>query len=184
VRRLGETKPRRIDVRFVSATHRDLQTLSNTGAFRLDLYFRLAVLTVTLPPLRDRPDDIALLVQRFVPAGVASPFNEQALRALQSQPWLGNVRELRNVVEQAIALGAPAALSRRMRADGAARRIPLPPVPTDVPFKELREAWLDHLEREYIGSLLAQHGRNSSLVAQTARLDRSYVHRLMRKHDL
>ncbi len=184
VRRLGETQYRKVNVRFISATHRDLRTMVNAGAFREDLYFRLSVLPVNIPPLRQRTEDIALLVQHFLPQGAAGALAPELVRELSARPWLGNVRELRNFVERAIALGAREALA--MVGDGAKRSTGAGPLGVDLdqPFKDLRERWLDHLEREYITGLLARHHWNVSAVAQAAGLDRTYVHRLIRKHDL
>ncbi len=186
VRRLGESAYRKVNVRFVSATHRDLRAMVNQGAFREDLYFRLAVLPITIPPLRQRTEDIALLVQHFLPPGAAGALPPELVRELSSRPWLGNVRELRNFVERAVALGAKEALA--MASEGAPRPAgqqgAAPAVDLDQPFKDLRERWLDHLEREYISGLLARHQWNVSAVAQAAGLDRTYVHRLIRKHDL
>src|SRR5699024_5738451 len=99
VRRIGENTHRSIDVRVLSATHRDLRRMVNTGAFREDLYFRLAVLPVGVPPLRERLEDIPLLVQTFMPKG-AEPVGQRLLMELTHRPWLGNVRELRNFVER------------------------------------------------------------------------------------
>jgi transcriptional regulator with GAF, ATPase, and Fis domain len=98
IRRLGETEARAIDVRFISATHRDLRKMVNAGAFREDLYFRLAVVPLTVPPLRERLGDIPALVRRFMPAGVSAEksgaLSPELERELRTRPWLGNVREL------------------------------------------------------------------------------------------
>jgi transcriptional regulator with GAF, ATPase, and Fis domain len=186
VRRIGESTYRKVSVRIVSATHRDLRTMVNSGAFREDLYFRLAVLPVTIPPLRGRTEDIPLLVQHFLPPGAAGQLPNELMRELTARPWLGNVRELRNFVERAVALGAKEALA--MTSDGQRRpdtdAKALPAVDLDQPFKDLRERWLDHLERAYIAGLLQRHQWNVSAVAQAAGLDRTYVHRLIRKHEL
>ena len=102
-------------------------------------------------------------------------------------PWLGNVRELRNFVERACAIGAKDAMQSSHAADGAAgsaaartRRA----VAFDQPFKEFRERWIDHGEREYLQRLLERHGRNVPAAAEAAGLDRTYVYRLIRKHGL
>jgi hypothetical protein len=111
IRRLGETAYRRVDFRVVAATNRDLRQMVNAGAFREDLYFRLAVLPVTLPPLRERPTDIPLLVRHLL-AGRAPPALN--IPELQTMPWLGNVRELFNYVKRCCTLGdAESPASRR-----------------------------------------------------------------------
>jgi two-component system response regulator GlrR len=208
VRRLGETAYRKVDVRFISATHRDLCSMVSGGAFREDLFFRLAVLPIMAPPLRARLEDLPLLVEHFVPAGAREAISPRLMTELRARPWLGNVRELRNFVERAVTLGARSALelmgeTRRTLAPpptpptgtvtGTVRAPSLvgpdasgamPPVPLDQPFKDVREQWLDYLEREYIRGLLARHGGSVVAVAQAAGLDRTYVHRLIKKHGL
>jgi transcriptional regulator with PAS, ATPase and Fis domain len=187
VRRLGETSYRKINVRFVSATHRDLRTMVNAGTFREDLYFRLAVLPVEIPPLRARPEDLPVLVQHFLPPERAGAVSPELLRELGTRPWHGNVRELRNFVERALALGPQEALASVSRAKAVAltESAPeLPSPPLDQPLKDLRERWLNHLEREYIRGLLARHGGNIVAVANAAGVDRTHVYRLLRKHDL
>ncbi len=185
VRRVGETVHRKVDVRVIAATHRDLRAMVGARAFREDLYFRLAVLPVTVPPLRARPDDIALLAAHFVPPGAGSVLTPDLVRELTARPWLGNVRELRNFVERALALGAREALAMGGAAPLAAREgESLPAVSIDEPFKSLRERWVDHLEREYVRAMLARHEGNVSAVATASGLDRTYVHRLIRKHEL
>jgi len=185
VKRLGETEHRSIDVRLVSATHRDLRRMVNAGAFREDLYFRMAVLPLMLPPLRERKDDIPVLFRHFL--GGRRPVEPVSDRELAEMPWLGNVRELRNFVERACAIGAKT-VSRSAAAVGAADDSPsspdAPPVPFNQPFKEFRERWIDHGEREYLRRLLERHGRNVPAAAEEAGLDRTYVYRLIRKHGL
>jgi transcriptional regulator with GAF, ATPase, and Fis domain len=184
IKRLGESEHRRVDVRLIAATHRDLARLVNSGAFREDLYFRVAVLPLVLPSLRARPSDIPLLFQHFL-AGrePREPIPEQALLEL---PWLGNVRELRNFAERVCAIGAGGTLAP---ASPASATVEAPPtdagaIPFDQPFKEFRERWIDCGEREYVRRLLERHGRNVPAAAEAAGLDRTYVYRLIRKHDL
>jgi transcriptional regulator with PAS, ATPase and Fis domain len=186
VRRVGEAQHRRVDVRFISATHRDLRTMVNAGAFREDLYFRLAVLPVVIPTLRSRPEDIPVLLEHMLPSGRA--LDPALTRELAARPWLGNVRELRNFVERALAVGphdALAMVAGEASAGGTtAAQTALPAVPLDVPFKDIREQWIEHLEREYLKGLLQRHDRNISAVAEAAGLTRVYVYKLMHKHGL
>jgi transcriptional regulator with GAF, ATPase, and Fis domain len=185
VKRLGEGEHRRVDVRLVAATHRDLRRSVNAGAFREDLYFRIAVLPLVLPPLRARPADIPLLFQHFLRGRqTVEPVSEHELAQM---PWLGNVRELRNFVERACAFGARDAL-----AGGAGQGAGLgggagadaPPVPLAQPFREFREQWIDKGERDYVRALLDRHDRNVAVAAEQAGLDRTYIYRLIRKHGL
>jgi DNA-binding NtrC family response regulator len=110
IRRIGESKHREVNVRFVTATHRDLLSMVNRGEFREDLYFRLAVVPVRLPALRERAEDIALLLARFS-EGSLGWLTPSLLRSLERAPWRGNVRELRNFAARASALGPAEALA-------------------------------------------------------------------------
>jgi two-component system response regulator GlrR len=204
IRMVGETARKKVDVRFISATHRDIRTMVNAGAFREDLYFRLAVLPVAVPPLRERRDDIPSLVQAFLPKGVlASP---EVLRELLKRPWLGNVRELRNFVHRAAAIGTHKALHMSLEAGSASDgRIPLAGSETRIPaaapleppaepllssvsfdgdYKTFREQWTGLGEREYLKRLLVRHGRNVAAAAREAGVDRTYIYRLIRNHAL
>jgi transcriptional regulator with PAS, ATPase and Fis domain len=109
VQRLGSVTPKRIDVRFIAATHRNLQKLVSEGKFRQDLYFRLNVVTIHLPPLRRRREDIALLADRFL-ENIApdKQLSQSALQRLMVHDWPGNVRELQNVIESAAVMAGPA----------------------------------------------------------------------------
>ena len=110
VRRIGESKHRSVNVRFVTATHRDLLSMVNRGEFREDLYFRLAVVPVRVPSVRERVDDIELLLHHFS-EGQTEWLTPAVLRVLENRPWRGNVRELRNFVARARAIGAADALT-------------------------------------------------------------------------
>lgn len=218
VRRVGESTYRTVDVRFLSATHRDLLRMVNAGEFREDLYFRLAVLPIEVPALRERTEDIEPLVAHFLKAaGGAGHIGPELMRELTGRPWRGNIRELRNFVERARALGATQALA--MMQHGALSSIapgpssegriavagppsssppqaapsassPLTgPVPIDArifdqAYKEFRESWVDSGEKEYVRRLLLRHDRNVAAAAREAEVDRTYVYRLIRKHEL
>lgn len=192
VRRVGETEYRPVDVRVLSATHRDLRQMVNAGAFREDLYFRLAVLPVVLPPLRARPGDIPMLVERFLGDRELPGFD---LEELVHRPWLGNVRELRNFVEQACTLGTQQALSLSGQqpdlpdaasADtgGSLGSPACSHLSFDQKFKSFREAWIDCGEQQYVEQLLKRCDYNVARAAREAGLDRTYVYRLIRKFRL
>ncbi len=125
VRRIGEATHRSVDVRFVTATHRNLIDMVSHGQFREDLYFRLCVIPVTVPALRDRREDIELLARHFL---AGESLSDEFMRELTDLPWRGNVRELRNYIERARALGELQArpLSRRMEDEAATSRRPVP----------------------------------------------------------
>ena len=187
LRRVGETKPRPVDVRFVCATHKDLGGLVNTGLFREDLYFRLAAITVRVPPLREREGDLAALVAHFAGGRLPPEAASLLARELGARPLPGNVRELRHRVERYVALGELSTSGGA--APVAAGASPLgglstADVPLDVPWKALRDAHLERLERTYVAGLLALHARNVTRVAEAAGLARSYVHKLIKRYDL
>ncbi|MBL8678088.1 MAG: sigma-54-dependent Fis family transcriptional regulator [Myxococcales bacterium] len=208
IRRIGESQHRPVDVRIVTATHRDVPSMVRDGAFREDLYFRLAVLPVSVPPLRERGDDVLLLARSFLPEALRhAPLDPRLVDALLRRRWPGNVRELRNTIKRVASLGIEEAIDTPFQAPSAttvsefAHQAPPPLAPslpetsppttmpgplcdTRVPFKVLRDQWLDHLERSYITLLLAQHDRNITAVAAAAGLDRTYIHRLLKKHGL
>jgi two-component system, NtrC family, response regulator GlrR len=184
VRRVGETTHRQVDVRFLSATNRDLRTMVNTRAFREDLYFRLAVLPVTIPPLRERPSDILALVHHFLPREAHAAVTPQMVRELMSRPWLGNVRELRNFVERAVALGPREALALSPPAGEGETTLQFPPALLALPYKEMRERVLLAAERDYLARLLERHGRDIAAAAESAGLNRTYLYRLVAKHRL
>jgi DNA-binding NtrC family response regulator len=173
------------DVRFVAATQRDLPRLVGEGAFREDLYFRLAVLPITVPPLRDRLEDLPLLAMAFLPPEEHAAITPALLDSLRARPWRGNVRELRNFVERALAFGTEEALDLLPPSEMLqVSRTALPRVTYDEPFKVVRDRWVHHLEREYMRGVLARTGGNVSAAAEAAGLDRAYVYRLIRKHAL
>jgi DNA-binding NtrC family response regulator len=187
IRRVGETRARKVNVRVVSATNRDLEREVNKGRFREDLYFRLAVLQVRVPPLRERLEDLAILIRVFLQAlGVPEQerlFGPAVLAEMSKHDWPGNVRELRNYVERSVVLQSaiPAATGRRSAPSnpniGSA-------VDIRIPFKIAKDAAVDTFERGYLAALLESCGGNMSKAARTAGMDRMYLHRLVQKHGL
>jgi transcriptional regulator with GAF, ATPase, and Fis domain len=181
VRRVGENKHRPIDVRVVAATHRDLPRLVSEGSFREDLYFRLAVVPLHLPPLRERLEDVPELAAFFYRDTGAGRLPEEIVGELGRRPWLGNVRELRNFCQRLAALGAVEALA--LESD---RELPshLPSVPLDRPYKEVRDEWLAHIEHQFLRGWLSRTNGNVSAVAEAMGLNRTYVHKMLRRHDV
>jgi DNA-binding NtrC family response regulator len=189
VRRLGENDARPVNVRFISATHRDLRTMVNARAFREDLYFRLAVLPVSVPPLRERAGDIAFLARSFLTEASRPLLTAAVVAEIEARPWLGNVRELRNFVDRLTTLGAQEALAgapspppAATGADGDRRLLPADWL--TMPLRELRERCTEEMEREYVTALIERHGRNVTAAAQAAGVDRTYLHRLLRKYGI
>jgi two-component system, NtrC family, response regulator GlrR len=187
VRRIGETTHRNVNVRFISATHRDLRTMINEGTFREDLYFRLGVIPIVVPPLRERTDDVELLIASFAPPGSAAALGPEVVAEAAQRSWPGNVRELRNFVERVIALGAHEAISLSAPGEDLGRAAGGPWKSLEeshaLPLREARAAWLDILERDYLRRLLARHDNNVPRAAQAAGIDRTHLYRLIRKHE-
>jgi DNA-binding NtrC family response regulator len=185
VRRLGANRYLPVDVRVVAATNRDLRAEVNVGRFRPDLYFRLAVLTVRLPPLRERPGDIPLIAKQLLGRLTLDEETRRALAEpaflsrLQLSPWPGNVRELRNHLERCAAL---------QEALQPASEDPSPQhldaLDVSIPFSEARRRLLDTFEQGYVRALLDRHDGNVSRAAATAGVDRAHLHRIMRRQKM
>jgi DNA-binding NtrC family response regulator len=192
VTRLGSTRERPIDVRFVAATNRDVEADSRTGRFRSDLYFRLAGISLPIPPLRERPAEVALLVETFVAAACKGldraplAVSPEALDLLRRYNWPGNVRELRNVIERAAVLCAgdtilPEHLSPSLLAAAAPPALPAPrfhpPVePETLPSPDSGgqdlQAEIKSLERARITTALERSGGNQSKAAEALGISR------------
>ena len=184
VRRVGEDKYRRVDVRVVGATHRDLEKEVEAGRFRRDLYYRLAVVLVTVPPLRDRLDDIPMLTHHFVQGMGRGDFElpRGLLARFSAYHWPGNVRELRNLVERSLA-GADLE-TMPQESNVAARTLSSTENITDLPFKEAKERLVESFTKEYLVALLEKCEGNISQAAREAGIARNYVHRLVSKYGL
>ena len=183
IRRVGETAYQPVDVRIVAATNRSLEEEVNARRFREDLYYRLAVVRITMPTLRARPEDIPLLVNHFIrqasPGDPAVRLPESVLASFMTQPWRGNVRELRNAVRRAVSvqdfstdamqLSAPAGASPRTAASLA-----------QLPYPEA----LDRFERDYFEAALSESGGNISAAARRAGVNRKLIQRLLKRHGL
>jgi DNA-binding NtrC family response regulator len=187
VRRVGQTQTRKVDVRVISATNRDLEREVNKGSFREDLYFRLAVLTVHVPPLRDRSEDIRLLIVAFLAAlGVPDEerlFPQAVVDELAKHDWRGNVRELRNYVERSVVLRTAKLSVRPPVPTASASAAPPDDVDVRVPFKVAKEALVDDFERAYVRAALDACDGNLTKAARMAGIDRMYLHRLVQKHE-
>jgi DNA-binding NtrC family response regulator len=191
VRRLGASNSRRVDVRVVAATNRSLTREVDRGRFREDLYYRLAVITVRMPPLRERPEDIPLLVRHFereLSARAKSPpqpLPDSVVHAYCAQAWPGNVRELRNAVDRALAIGGPGLWEARVSP------APLPGLPgaaLGVTLKEPllagRQRIMEAYEREYIELALRETGGNISRAATLAGVGRKFMQQAMKRYGL
>ncbi len=190
VRRVGGTKFINVDVRVISASNRDLKEAVRNGTFREDLYYRLNVVQIALPPLRARAGDVPVLANAFLSQfadaegkGVQK-LDPRTLRLLEEYHWPGNVRELRNVIERAVALAdGPTLLPEHLteglrygelvesRADGST-------------MKTAKQAIIDAFERNYLVDLLKKHKGHIGHSAQEAGVDRKTIERMLKKHGL
>ena len=195
LRRVGGTKTIKVDLRVIAATRKDLRSEVEKGKFREDLYFRLNVVPITAPSLRERREDIPLLIDAMLgklgtsTAGVSGvELSEQTRAALMAHDWPGNVRELRNVIERALALGADpgmlvAPLGTADPSKGAALRDGLE-FEAGMSFRDTKEKWNELFERRYLTWLITRAEGNISKAARDADMDRKYLHKLLRKYGI
>jgi transcriptional regulator with GAF, ATPase, and Fis domain len=205
IRRVGSNKPIKVDVRIIAATNRNLEDEVRGGRFRQDLFYRLSVVRVFLPPLRERIEDIPLLIKHFLeasynkrPDGVVrvTGLSRAAMDLLQAYKWPGNVRELVNTVERAVSFAEseliePRDLPETVRGEESAPRRPNSPsapmqvqADVDSTFKDAKERWVSSFERDYILQLLKKNKGNISHAAREADIDRKYFRKLMRKYGI
>ena len=184
-RPLGSPKARRADVRILAATNIALADAIREGRFRQDLYYRLDVLSLTLPPLRERPEDIPLLARHFLTVYAAEfgraieGFTEGALERLKAHSWPGNAREIENLIQRAV-LQSQASL---IEADDIALPDPVAS-PVVKSFQARKAEVVEAFERDYLRALLTKHEGNVSAAARTAQKDRRALWELLRKHQL
>jgi len=182
IRRVGSNTYRPADVRVLAATHRDLRKAVNAGTFRSDLYFRLAVVRVTLPALRHRLEDLPLLVERLLQrlgatAEASAPLRTpEFLQRVAQGAWAGNVRELRNYLERCLVFQQPLPLE-----EPAERG---PPAVESGLYAEARRNALDSFERRYLSAMLEKYQGKVAAAAREAGIDRVSMYRLMRRHGL
>ncbi|HET7500430.1 MAG TPA: sigma 54-interacting transcriptional regulator [Kofleriaceae bacterium] len=200
-RRVGGSADLDLEARVIAATNRDLRAEVNSGRFRHDLYHRLAVVVLRLSPLRERRDDIPVLVEHFArelgAAGtIEELFGAEQLAAWSKHPWPGNIRELRNAVEAALVVGPQPAESDPVALPAAAPGaghgsapggVPgggIDPSQPVLPYKDQRAAVVREFEHGYLVRLMAQAGGNVSHAARIAKMDRSHLIDLLHRHGL
>lgn len=200
IRRVGANIPVPIDVRVICATNRNLRKEVSEGRFREDLYYRLSVVKISLPPLRERPDDIPLIVEKFLrdgkfnknPDGTLriTKVDDDALKALQRYQWPGNVRELQNIVERAASISEKDTITKEHidfvfseleKEDERTERLQ---VLKDVPFKEAKQKVVEVFERDYLIDLLRRNNYNLSKAAREAGIDRKHIRNLLKKYGI
>lgn len=199
VRRLGSNKFIPVDIRIISATNRDLKKAVKDGSFREDLYYRLNVIHIHIPPLRERREDIPLLALHFLrkfssihKKGVDS-ISPVAMSALEVYQWPGNVRELQNVIERAVIMTVsgrieiedlPDNLRSQGLDGGETQRTVNNNSPSPLSYREAKEAWLATFEKNYLQSLLDSTSVNISRAAEIAGINRKTIHRLIKRYNI
>ena len=187
VRRVGETSSRKVDVRVVAATNRPLEREVNQGRFREDLFHRLAVARVAVPPLRERLEDLRFLVEVFLGEHDALSLLhlfEGQFEHLATLDWPGNVRELRNYVARMVIFGD----DDQLASSPPPARSSAPPQPTEahleLGFSAAKQRAVDEFERSYLAALIAETKGNVSEASRKAQVDRMHLHRLLQRHGL
>jgi DNA-binding NtrC family response regulator len=185
--RLGASDEVQVDVRILGATNRDLRSEVNRGVFREDLYYRLATVTLAVPPLRDRKDDIPMLLEHFLrEAGSTAPLDQifpaDVVEQLRRHGWPGNVRELRNMVEATLAMGEMP--PQRPSTPGTSNVLELDDAILAMSYGNARSAVLDAFELRYLAHLMGSGKGSVASAARLADMDRSYLIKLLQKHRL
>lgn len=176
---IGETTPQAVNVRLIAASHRDLAELVRRGEFREDLYYRINVVRLTVPPLRARPEDMVPLALGVARRLGVKELPESVLAELRSRSWPGNVRELCHAVEAFVAVGElPVAQPQAM---SAFEKVLADHIDVDVPYNDLKQRFMDLFQSAYLERLLAKTGGNISHAARLSGLERSYLSRLVGK---
>ena len=202
-RRVGGNKPLHAEARIVAATKRNLKEEVERGKFREDLYFRLSVVPITVPPLRTRREDVPALVEQFLelarkrdPSASAISLTRETVSALAAHDWPGNVRELRNVLDRAIYIAAaggereirlvdlPVSPGSIATGQSSTANAGYPAFDSDKSYREIRSDFESEFERRYVAWLLDRHSGNISAAAREAKMDRKHLYDLARKRGL
>jgi two-component system, NtrC family, response regulator GlrR len=193
IKPVGHSRYKTIDARIIAATNRDLRLAVNEGSFRPDLFYRLSVVRLRLPPLRERPEDIEPMAAQFMKefwdrlpgATPPPPLSRETIQQLVQHRWPGNIRELRNFMERVVVMarGSSGAMAE-LEPD------PIEPVQDgvevdlDLPYKEAKMRWVDKFEMTYVSEILRRNKGNVAGAARQAGVDRTYLFRLIRKYGL
>jgi DNA-binding NtrC family response regulator len=197
MRRVGGRQTIEVDVRIVSATHRDLRAEVNAGTFRQDLYYRIAVALIRVPPLRERTEDMPLLVEHFLrEAGHERPISEvvprELMETLKSYHWPGNVRELRNFVEASLAMGeapdlaGPSGGGSPPGSSAQSGGFPSTSIGELLkrPYKHARQAIIDEFESQYLRALIERSKFNVARAARDSQINRSHLTQMLKRHKI
>ena len=200
IKRVGSNSPVKIDVRIICATNRNLREEIEQGRFREDLYYRLSVVKVILPPLRERPEDIEQLVERFLTVSQTNKQSDgslkvtkvdnEAIKFLQRHSWPGNVRELSNIIERAISFTDGDTISRSnidfifAQMEHGEERTERMHVDTSMPFKDAKQQIVEDFEKKYLVELLQKYNHNLSKASREAGIDRKHLRNLCKKYEI
>jgi DNA-binding NtrC family response regulator len=179
IKRVGSNDQVRLDLRLVAATNRDLRQEVNRSSFRADLYYRLNTVRLKVPALRERPEDIPLLIATFfrLYAGEGAEPSSSLLVELMRRPWPGNVRELRSAVERAVLLGEASDDNDDVGLDEGGCDL-------TRSFRDAKEEAVARFERRYVRELLGAHHGNLSRAARAVKMDRNHLRDLAKRHDI
>jgi len=184
---VGAAGPKKVDVRVVSATHRDLEKMVSDGTFRQDLFFRLNVFPLDIPPLRERRTDIPLLIKHFTARYAEEfcrppvEFSQEALATLNAYDWPGNIRELQNEVQRLLIIGPTPSVTHRHLHPRISGQTPVDtPLPAQGKLKDVMEAF----ERRFLMRALDEHGSNKTKTAEALGITREGLHKKLNRHGL
>lgn len=200
IKRVGSSTPVKIDVRVICATNRNLRKEIDEGRFREDLYYRLSVVKISLPSLRERMEDIPPIIERFLQTGKynllpdgkikVTKVDDDALKVLSRYEWPGNVRELSNVIERACSfvegdtISKPALDFIFAEMSHGEERTERMKVEADVPFKDAKQKIVESFEKEYLMDLLKRNNHNLSKASREAKIDRKHLRNLLKKYGI
>jgi transcriptional regulator with GAF, ATPase, and Fis domain len=202
IKRVGADRPKKVNVRVVCATHRNLKEMISQGLFREDLYFRLSVVPVYLPPLRKRKEDIQVLVNHFVKLGLledpesqVAGITDEVKKIFEEFHWPGNIRELKNAIDRGFSFCETDQIDVSHLPDylkdsvgGSVRESSLgsstQELDASLPFKEAKEKWVENFEKDYLIKILKNNDLNISKAAKEAGIDRKSIQRLLKKYNL
>jgi transcriptional regulator with GAF, ATPase, and Fis domain len=200
IKRVGSNENVDLDVRVVCATNRDLRREVDEGRFREDLYYRLSVVKVHLPPLRERPEDVPLIIKKFLENGrfnrlpdgrlKVTRVEDDALKMLQRYQWPGNVRELANVIERVASMADGDNISASslsfvfQEIEQMVEPTEKMKIDTSLPFKEAKQKIVEIFERDYLDELLRRNNYNVSRASREAKIDRKHLRNLLKKYGI
>jgi DNA-binding NtrC family response regulator len=192
IRPLGDTRSLKVDVRIIASTNQDLEAKIKNGLFREDLFYRLNVMSLHMPPLRERTEDIPLLIDHFLER-FSTEFHRQSknipptvMKRLMNHPWRGNVRELENVISRAVLLSPDTVIRTEDLGLGLAEsdECLMKPEFSSLPYKEAKSRVLDRFHQEYLTSLLSRTSGNVTRAAKDCGLERQALQQVMRRYGV